>query len=648
MHATAHDATGAGRQPANWPALQALAFLSPPSPSPSLDADAIFALSSFGEIPILLDSGIYQEVNHVDSQKEEPVSGFYHMDAGSKGTSLDCIKSTLDTASRTPLHGVEFDSKENSRCTPGTSSCDSPMAQISPAEPNNGFYEQGLPSATGDSDFTVDAFLVPPSVYDKFSAASSVGPGQDSLPVSPTVSPTGSVTISPAGSPMSAYFVISPSPSRMQNTGFAENVAPNGGACLGLTPHYSGASRSSSSLSRTLFGSGSVFSPSPSIVTNSANSSPAKSDRGRLGLRRIYKSRSCSPMQSGNITSGNSLRESDATAPTSEPVTPIGGAFDIPVVAHRRTDSSSTTTSARSVRSVRSLRSIRSCHISSPLASPSPSGCEAPPLPGILGWLRDIRIELWIDQEGSGAVRPTFTLMGYTVDRSKVEQDTGLVNALTFGLADFKPTTRQVFTFQTGDPDRQPVLRTLRVAGDDPKDYISQQAVLTVDSNGVYSVHGVEFFDLQPHQAPLVLRWQFEYFVHDNLAETQQTIIPSEMTLTPLRFSCSPGLLHPTHGKKKARLLNVFKRSRSVKLIAEKIDVPRPSPEASRTMPLEPHYSKEGSDRAAELLHAHAVPHHARQGEIHHQATHGLKRSPKLTLHITAPASSSELELDVR
>ncbi|PCH34040.1 hypothetical protein WOLCODRAFT_141939 [Wolfiporia cocos MD-104 SS10] len=336
------------------------------------------------------------------------------------------------------------------------------------------------------------------------------------------------------------------------------DCSPSTSPCT--SPQFSRFSRSYSSVSMTLFGSGSALSTSPSIATNSSNPSPTTSPRRFLPLKKIQKSkksRSCSPLQMVDTSTGfqGSSQAPEIDTPNSEPVTPIMPTFNIPALSnHRRTDSTATTNSAKSV------RSVRSCHISSPLASPTSDGLQSVNIPGILSWLNGTTIEFWIDQEGIHAVRSTFRLMGYTSEAVE-DRDVDLINALTYGLADFMPTYRQVYKFNSSKVDAPPILRRLTKSGDGDKDYISQQASLTVSSNGVYSVSGVEFFDFQPHRAPLVLRWRFEYFVHDSLTEIPGATVQDTKTLTPLRFSCSPGLLHPTHGKKRTTLLQVFKRS---------------------------------------------------------------------------------------
>ncbi|KAI8981226.1 hypothetical protein BD414DRAFT_376978, partial [Trametes punicea] len=95
-------------------------------------------------------------------------------------------------------------------------------------------------------------------------------------------------------------------------------------------------------------------------------------------------------------------------------------------------------------------------------------------LPEVLGWLRDICIELWIDQEGFRAIRPRFRLAGYTSPSpSPITGPSSIADALTRGIARFEPTRRQGALYHHGALDSAPVLRRLTLADDEEKDYIS-------------------------------------------------------------------------------------------------------------------------------------------------------------------------------
>ncbi|OCH96424.1 hypothetical protein OBBRIDRAFT_692909, partial [Obba rivulosa] len=199
-------------------------------------------------------------------------------------------------------------------------------------------------------------------------------------------------------------------------------------------------------------------------------------------------------------------------------------------------------------------------------------------LPDVLSWLQDVVIELWIDQEGFRAIRPQFVITN--LSQSAQESWSDPIRILTSSTVEFRPRKRESSVFHYGVLDTPPGLRRLTMAGDESKDYISRQASLSVKSNGVYVVcgseqpasglpgqHGSHLF--HPHEQRK-LTWRFEYLVDDRRAEATGKPIPGEKTFMALTFSCSPGLLHPDHGKK-IRLIQVFKKSMSPKILSEKM-----------------------------------------------------------------------------
>ncbi|KAI0375446.1 hypothetical protein BV20DRAFT_916465, partial [Pilatotrama ljubarskyi] len=222
---------------------------------------------------------------------------------------------------------------------------------------------------------------------------------------------------------------------------------------------------------------------------------------------------------------------------------------------------------------------------SGPGSSPSPrhsrSAQTTPPiqnLPEVLVWLRDTCFELWIDQEGFRAIRPKFRLSSYTSPppgaSSSPSTSSSLADTLTDGIAIFTPTRRQASVYHHGTLDSAPVLRRLTLAGNEDKDYISRHASLTIKSNGVYAVSGTEWFEdpghASGHGGPLRLQWRFEYAVDVLPADdSKRTTIHGEKMFVPLSFSCSPGLLHPTHGKP-IKLMHVLKKNITPKLSAKR------------------------------------------------------------------------------
>jgi hypothetical protein len=153
------------------------------------------------------------------------------------------------------------------------------------------------------------------------------------------------------------------------------------------------------------------------------------------------------------------------------------------------------------------------------------------------------------------------------------------------GIVDFMPVNRQIFIFHRSTLDSSPVLRRITVNGDEGRDYLSRQASLTL-KNGVYTVRGHEIPSLSSFAdstditisdagANARLKWKLEYMVQDRRADTSGKILNGEKNFTPLTFSCSPLLLHSLQGKK-VRLMHVVKKSVTAKILAEKLEPPKP------------------------------------------------------------------------
>jgi len=213
-------------------------------------------------------------------------------------------------------------------------------------------------------------------------------------------------------------------------------------------------------------------------------------------------------------------------------------------------------------------------------------------LPDKLSWLKDIHLELWIDQEGFRAARALFKPVGFSnlprsLEPFGSDSDPFLENGippsnLHAGIVDFMPVKRQIFIFHRSALDSSPVLRRITVNGDEGYDYLSRQASLTL-KNGVYTVRGHETSSLFSHTDPAIvgvdtsakLKWKLEYIVRDRKAETSGKIINGEKTFTPLTFSCAPLLLHPLR-RKKVRLMQVVKKSVTANILAEKLEPPKP------------------------------------------------------------------------
>ena len=207
--------------------------------------------------------------------------------------------------------------------------------------------------------------------------------------------------------------------------------------------------------------------------------------------------------------------------------------------------------------------------------SPDVGSERFPLLPRSLSWLKSTILELMIDQEGFRMIQPTFRLAGYSYYPALESEVTPLDFHLISAIADFMPAERKSFIFHHSSLDTPPVFRRLSVNGDEFHDYLSRQAYLTLKANGPYTVQGTEPVNssrLFTNVEPPVLTWRFDYLVGDRRTEAGR-IIPGEKTLTPLSFSCSPGLLQPTQAKK-IRVVHVMKKSVTPKLTAIKIEPP--------------------------------------------------------------------------
>lgn len=534
------------RRPRNWDVLQALESVSPPSPSPSFGSDFLGTLASTGEIPIFLDSGdskdaLYDLLPSPPRSVIPPSSG--SVDTIQTVGTFGLPRRKMSDTARMPRDSY---SSQDSYATTATadSGYTTPTSRssqyLSPLA-ERGYYEQQRLS-TQSSRFTLSAYLSP-------RLRKRTDP--PSLPGSPR-----SVN---SGSPWNT-----PSPS-MDTLNSPDTCRPS--MSIGA------------SLSTIVFAAGSG-SASPTVSSALTTDAQAYASRHR--------------QQSGSVTPGrqtqvdfppSSPKSPDiarSRTPTyrsviSRPNSPLAGR-DVSAMGPRpRTKSSATTRSNDSGCSGHSGRSGRSTHSThsscTKVARPYRElAVSIPGLPPVLSWLQNVGLELWIDQEGFRLVRPAFTLSGYTTPSA--DRDADLVHALTHGTAEFRPVERQHFVFHHGALDPPPVLRKLTMAGDDSRDYISRQASLAVKANGVYFVSGTESFEAGPAQEALRLTWRFDYLVEDSARG-------GEKVLTPLTFACSPGLLHPTHGKK-IRIIQVVKKTLTPKLAAAKMHPPRPGTDARR------------------------------------------------------------------
>ena len=275
---------------------------------------------------------------------------------------------------------------------------------------------------------------------------------------------------------------------------------------------------------------------------------------------------------------------SDLLWPESVPCSPVTTTAPAGLFRRERLNSSTT------ISSVASCSPAPTIHM---LKAPKTPKFEY--LPDKLLWLRNIKLDLCIDQEGFRAIQASFRLVGYSERTRSLEpfgrnsdtvyQVNGTPSDLYAGIVDFMPVRRQIFVFHRSTLDSSPVLRRITVNGDESRDYLSRQASLTL-KNGVYTVRGHETSSLSSladstdialsdADPSAKLKWKLEYIVQDRRAETSGKILQGEKTLTPLTFSCSPLLLHSLQGKK-VRLMHVVKKSVTAKILAERLEPPKP------------------------------------------------------------------------
>ncbi|KAI0660513.1 hypothetical protein C8Q70DRAFT_975994 [Cubamyces menziesii] len=560
--------SGRSARPQSWNALHALECLTPPSPSPSGSLGAIAALASLGDIPIFLhtsDDSVPQDLNHICSRPDGSQGGFLapsvstttvhstntfglpsgpHSDVyahDSLATSTASFSSTV-----TPDDASDRTVRPRPTCSPNQDP--SYLSTIRPSR-SGGYFSNRFASISDLSRFTISAYMDTWSSSDNLAMASPdmLYPSESSA-ARKSVSPSASITVSATATLNPSSNPVSPSPSgsplyHAVDFTSTDSMTRNIPSHLAPPP-----SRSWSTISSVLF-SRRPMSPSPSITSTlaSAENSPNKT---RLRFPRKKPREPSAQLHLDHRVDGaasSSLKPST----TSPLLAPLSDKHPCPLL----------------LRDIPGMSMSRSSGSSSGLGSGSLTD-----LPDVLSWLRDLCIELWIDQEGFRAIRPRFRLSGYTHPASTTRSGSTLADVLTHGTAQFLPARRQGAVYHHGTLDSCPVLRRLTLADNEDKDYISRHASLTIKANGVYAVTGTETFDDHPSQSgSLQLHWRFEYVVDDPKGLRRATT-SGEKAFIPLSFSCSPGLLHPTHGKP-IKLMHVLKKNITPKLSAKPADI---------------------------------------------------------------------------
>ena len=154
-------------------------------------------------------------------------------------------------------------------------------------------------------------------------------------------------------------------------------------------------------------------------------------------------------------------------------------------------------------------------------------------------------------------------------------------------MAEFLPLKWESFVFHHSPLDPPPSIRRLSVDGDEEKDYLSQLAYLSIKSSSgqVYAVRGSETrrgtggedvvstgrSEVGRGGSPIKFEWRFEYAVEDKRRADGTKVGGGEKFLTPLRFSCSPGLLHSRQSRK-VTLFNVWKKGIQPRVTASKLE----------------------------------------------------------------------------
>ena len=224
-------------------------------------------------------------------------------------------------------------------------------------------------------------------------------------------------------------------------------------------------------------------------------------------------------------------------------------------------------------------------------------------------WLRDIAIELWIDQEGFRAIRPEFYLASVSNTlpyascsdtHPKEGKDIYLTpfdDPLFTTVAEFLPVSRAGYYFHHAALDRAPTLNRIAANRDETRDYLTRTATLVLRDNGVFFVQGTEDYHVDcdtttttattttptsdslglgyshgEREHIIRLNWRFEYFV-SNRRPDGRSKHKGEKVFTPLSFSCTPALLAPERAHK-VKVLHIMKKTLLPNLVAQKLEPP--------------------------------------------------------------------------
>ncbi|KAK7686745.1 hypothetical protein QCA50_010345 [Cerrena zonata] len=555
------------RRPADWEALRALECLSPPSPSMSFH-DEIELEVDFSEIPIILHGDLQPTCDDDDELTGSPqLPSFYNLIVPS--VSIE----TWGTFGRHTKRTLSIDTERANMESPSPST-----DGLSPTSLQFNLKDSDANRTSVMSRFTVSAYLAPEmQARKKFLSPS----GSDwTVPATPTQS---------GSSPP-----VSPTIQRLRSQEGSTSSAPSS-----PMPKYSALKSLSSASSTIISAIASPPSPSPSAPSLEPQTDwaaaiaaiPARTARWIPPEVAVLGS----PKKNPEVTANPKAQLTQTThSPRKSPKSTT-----------KTTSMAVTLPTAKCTTSTSPQRALNTS------LRPTTSFCvKVRQLPEALSWLQYLDLEFWIDQEyrilhDKKHTRSTMRLMGYTAPNPSIPKNE--VDLVTDALAEFKPAIRHSFTFYNhATIDCSPILKRVAILNDDPKECISRQGLISLRGNGVYSISGTETYDLSPSISPHgrlhcskpikdhhpKLKWRFEYLVTDS-RDANNDIVPEQKNVTPLSFTCSPGLLHPSHGKKSKGMFDLFRQSLLPKIASEKIhppkpprDVIRPRPQVSQPRPM--------------------------------------------------------------
>lgn len=188
-------------------------------------------------------------------------------------------------------------------------------------------------------------------------------------------------------------------------------------------------------------------------------------------------------------------------------------------------------------------------------------------LPSSLAFLEYITVNFLIDQEAFRCVNPAFRISSLSPLSSAAR-----ICPMMGAVVDFEPVKLQPCLFHVSALESPPLLRRLTINGEDNRDYLTREATLVLKSNGPYAVTGMETCTVTGSTfiPGTKLFWKLEYVVDDRKSDGTGKVVSGEKTLTPLRFCCSPLLLHPLQAKR-VGILHTMKKGINQKWVADKV-----------------------------------------------------------------------------